>query len=118
MINYSKYLILVLFLGWFLPLKAQQKDAIQWKTWPELEQAFKKEPKPVFMFFHAKWCAYCKKIQREVFSNIEVIQKINKEYYAVEMDVERTDTIQFDGIEFVNRQPLKKRNGVHDFHCY
>lgn len=110
----SKYLLLLLLLGFLQPLKAQQKDAIHWKTWPELEQALEKKPKPVFVFFHAEWCAYCKKIQREIFTNKEVIEKINKDYYAVEMDVERTDTIQFDGLSFHNSQALKKRNGVHD----
>jgi len=112
--KYSKYLILLLLLGFFHPLRAQQNDAINWKTWPELEQALHKEPKPVFVFFHAEWCAYCKKIQREIFTKKEVIEKINKEYYAVEMDVERTDTIQFDGLNFSNTQALKKRNGVHE----
>ncbi|MDT0675283.1 thioredoxin family protein [Autumnicola musiva] len=92
---------------------AQNSDEINWKTWPKLEQALQNEPKPVFIFFHAEWCAYCKKIEREVFTNKEVIKKINSDYYAVEMDVETTDTISFDNIEFINKQSLIQRNGVH-----
>ncbi|PVW15055.1 thioredoxin family protein [Marixanthomonas spongiae] len=94
--------------------KAQNPDEIQWKTWPELEQALKKEPKPVFIFFHADWCVYCKKIERVVFNKLAVIQKINKNYYAVEMNVESTDTITFDTVEFKNTQARTQRNSVHE----
>lgn len=30
------------------------------------------------------------------------------------MDVERTDTISFEGAKFANKQALTKRNGVHE----
>tara|TARA_R100000935_G_C2809144_1_gene154155 strand:+ start:74 stop:511 length:438 start_codon:yes stop_codon:yes gene_type:complete len=93
---------------------AQNKDKINWITWNELEQALQKKPKPVFIFFHAKWCAYCKKIKREIFPKEEVVKKINSEYYAVEMDVEVTDTISFDKVKFMNKQSLTQRNGIHE----
>lgn len=94
--------------------KAQSDSEIEWKSWPELERAIKDEPKPVFIFFHAKWCAYCKKIERKIFTKPEVIKKLNTDYYAVEMDIERTDTITFEGVSFTNKQALTKRNGVHE----
>lgn len=106
------YFLFILLLV-FPIVNAQKKAEINWKSWPELEQALEKESKPVFIFFHAEWCAYCKKIEREIFTNHEVIKKINSNYYAVEMDVETTDTIHFDQVEFVNKQALTQRNGVH-----
>ncbi len=105
--------LLLFFLLVYPVVNAQVKAEINWKSWSELEQALEEESKPVFIFFHAEWCAYCKKIEREIFTNPEVINKINSSYYAVEMDVETTDTIHFDNIEFVNKQALKQRNGVH-----
>lgn len=94
--------------------KAQSAPGINWKKWSELELSMEKETKPVFIFFHAKWCDYCQKIEREVFTKPEVIQKINNDYIAVEMDVEQTDTITFEGIQFTNKQALTKRNGIHE----
>lgn len=104
----------ILALFGFLTINAQEDQEIQWKSWPELEQALKEEPRPVFIFFHAEWCAYCKKIEREIFTKQVVIKKINSAYYAVEMDVEGKDSISFDGVLFTNKQSLKKRNGVHE----
>jgi len=110
-----KYLIyfLLFFLIGISPAKSQHNDEINWKTWEELEQALHKEPKPVFVFFHAEWCAYCKKIEREIFTQKKIINKLNANYYAVKMDVETKDSITFDGVKFTNKQSLTKRNGVH-----
>jgi len=108
------FCLITLLLVGFSFVSAQSDSKIHWKSWTELEKAIKKEPKPVFIFFHAEWCAYCKKIERKIFTKEEVIQKINSDYYAVEMDVERTDTITFGGDKFTNKQALTKRNGVHE----
>ena len=110
--NFVCYIFI--FLAGVISLEAQDDAEINWKTWPELEQAIKEEPKPIFIFFHAKWCAYCKKIERKIFKRPEVIAKLNSKYYAVEMDVELTDTITFDGVKFINKQALTKRNGIHE----
>jgi len=91
-----------------------QNKGINWKTWAELEEALEDHPKPVFVYFHADWCAYCKKIKREVFTKKEVIEKINTHYYAVNMDIETTQSITFDGVTFVNKQAETKRNGIHE----
>jgi thioredoxin-related protein len=105
--------LFLLFSGLYIA-KAQEKESINWKSWNQLEETLKVEPKPVFIFFHAEWCVYCKKIERQIFTNPAIIQKINESYYAVEMDVERTDTITFDGTDFTNKQALKQRNGIHE----
>ncbi|WP_203256493.1 thioredoxin family protein [Hyunsoonleella ulvae] len=91
-----------------------QNEKINWLSWSQLENALKEEPKPVLIFFHADWCAYCKKMKRKVFTNASVIQQVNTDYYAVEMDVETKDTIVFDGVTFVNTEAEKKRNGIHE----
>mgnify|MGYP000232479438 CR=1 FL=1 len=91
-----------------------QKPTIEWKTWAELEHALIEQPKPVLVYFHAEWCAYCKKITRDVFTKEEVIKKINTDYYAVNMDIETTQPIILDGVTFVNKQAKTKRNGVHE----
>ncbi|WP_028377220.1 thioredoxin family protein [Leeuwenhoekiella sp. MAR_2009_132] len=95
-------------------LAAQDRAQINWISWEQLEDSLVEKPKKTFIFFHADWCAYCKKIDRVVFTKPEVIKKINKEFYALRMNVETTDTIHFDGQIFTNKQHLTKRNGVHE----
>lgn len=106
--------LLLLFSIGLHPATAQSNNTINWMSWSQLKQALNNEPKPVFIFFHAEWCAYCKKIEREIFTYPDVINKLNTSYYAVEMDVETTEIIEFDGIKFTNKQAIKQRNGVHE----
>ncbi|MFT7052050.1 MAG: thioredoxin-related protein [Psychroserpens sp.] len=110
-----KHIFLSLVFSCFVMVSYSQSDkAIEWKTWAQLEHALNEQPKPVLIYFHADWCAYCKKLDREVFTNTEVVERINRDYYAVEMDVESLDTIVFDGMTFVNTQAKTKRNAVHE----
>ncbi len=104
-------LLLVLCYG---NLAAQNRAQINWLSWEELDSALVTKPKKTFLFFEADWCAYCKKIDRVVFTKPGIIQKLNKDYYAVRMNVETQDSIYFDGKVFTNTQSLTRRNGVHD----
>ncbi|MCL8000732.1 thioredoxin family protein, partial [Brucella sp. 21LCYQ03] len=72
------------------------------------------EPKKTLIFFQADWCVYCKKMEREVFTNPAVITRINQYYYAVQLDVETTDSIFFDGQLFTNKSVKKRRGQYHD----
>ena len=107
-------LLIFICLGSYSNAISQNSTEIHWKTFPELETAIKENPKPVFIFFHAEWCAYCKKIERKIFTKTEVIDILNTEYYAVQMDVETQDSIVFDNVIFTNRQSLTQRNGIHE----
>lgn len=109
-----KYIAFLCFLNSFGLTAFAQDEIIQWISWSQFETALIEKPKPVLVFFHADWCAYCKKIKRNAFANKDVVQRINEDYYAVEMDVESKDSIVFAGVTFINSQSKTKRNGIHD----
>lgn len=109
-----RVLVFITLLGLASPALSQDQDGIAWKSWGELEQALTVQPKPVFIFFHSSWCAYCKKMQRKALKNPEVIQLLNRDYYAVTMDVETLERIFFDNQWFENKQAQSQRNGVHE----
>ena len=52
---------------------------INWLSFEQLEDSLQQEPKPVFIYFYADWCAYCKKMDRHAFKNLEVIQQLSNE---------------------------------------
>ncbi|GGF45486.1 hypothetical protein GCM10011339_37470 [Echinicola rosea] len=90
------------------------QEKIRWLTFEQLEDSLEKSPKKVFIDFYTDWCTYCKKMDKMVFTNPEVIALLNREYYPVRMNAETRDTIHFDGLTLANHQATDKRPGIHD----
>ncbi|SDR81176.1 Thioredoxin-like domain-containing protein [Gillisia sp. Hel1_33_143] len=91
---------------------AQNKENTQWISFEQLEDSLKVKPKKVFIDFYADWCMPCIRMQKEVFTNPAIVSKLSKEYYAVQMNVETTDTIFFGNQMFVNER-ANRRNPIH-----
>jgi thioredoxin-related protein len=91
-----------------------QDEGIRWLSFEQLEDSLAVAPRKVFIDFYADWCVYCKKMDRVAFRDPEVISRLNREYYAVRMNAETSDTIAFDGQLYTNPEFGKKRNPVHE----
>ncbi len=90
-----------------------QEKSIRWLSFDQLDDSLANRPKKVFVDFYTDWCTYCRKMDKVVFTNSEVIEQLNDSYYAVRMDAESLDTISFEGQQFINDQVGKTRNPVH-----
>ncbi|SJN34067.1 thioredoxin family protein [Sphingobacterium sp. JB170] len=95
-------------------ISAQQKKSVNWITFEQLSDSLQIKPKKVLLFFHTEWCAYCRKMQNEVFTNPQVINDINERYYAVSFDAESTDSIYFEGHLLKNASNKKRVGHNHD----
>ncbi|MDR5591460.1 thioredoxin family protein [Christiangramia sp. SM2212] len=90
-----------------------QQNEINWIDFEDLDVALETETKPVVIYFYTDWCAYCKKMDRNAFKNSEVVSTLNQDFYAVKMNAESTEHIEFDGQVFTNEQSKIQRNGIH-----
>ena len=80
-----------------LLLSYSAKAQVQWLTFEKLDSALKDNPKPILLDFYTDWCTYCKKMDREVFTNDTVIEKLNQSFYAVMFNAESDRKVNFDG---------------------
>jgi thioredoxin-related protein len=91
---------------------------IKWMSMNEALEAQKKQPKKIFMDAYTTWCGPCKLLDKNTFSNEDVIEYINKHYYPVKFNAEGTEEITYRGTTFKNPNfdPNRRgRNSQHDF---
>ena len=104
------YVLVILF---FYPLCHYGQERINWIDFAQLDSLLAVSPRETLLFIHTDWCSYCRKMEQEIFTKKEIVQLINKRYYAVKLDAESIDEIAFDRSIW---KPLSKRKKTEQFH--
>lgn len=97
---------------------SSQAQEIKWMSMNEALAAQKKNPKKIFMDAYTEWCGPCKLLDKNTFTNKDVIAFLNKNYYPVKFNAEGTEKINYQNRLFENPgyDPDRKgRNSMHDF---
>lgn len=89
-------------------------------NWVSLEEALalqKKEPKKILMDVYTNWCGPCKMLDKNTFHNKDVVEYVNKHYYAVKFNAEGNDVVKYQGATYSNPgykpEMASRRNSVH-----
>ncbi|MEM7186637.1 MAG: thioredoxin family protein [Bacteroidota bacterium] len=95
---------------------------INWMTMNEAVAAQAKNPKKIFVDMYTNWCGPCKLLDRNTFSNKDVIKYINKNFYAVKFNGEGNEPVTDSKRTYTNPgyDPAKanRRNSQHQFATY
>lgn len=76
-------------------------EEIHWLTSvEELQMKMAQQPKKVIVDMYTGWCGWCKKMDADTYTNPSVVKYINNNYYALKLDAERKDTINFQGKQY------------------
>lgn len=88
-------------------------------NWQTIEQASKvdltKNKKMFFVDFATSWCGWCKRMDRESFSDPVVSAILNKYYIPVKFDAEGSSTFTWNGKKYSNPQVAGQKPQVHPF---
>ncbi|MEW5995099.1 MAG: DUF255 domain-containing protein, partial [Candidatus Zixiibacteriota bacterium] len=93
-------------------------DSIDWMRYDEGLKKAKKEDKHVFIDFTAKWCGWCKKMDRETFSKHEVIAMINENFVPVKVDGDSRRELDIDGYKISERDLTRHVFKVRGFPAF
>ncbi|MHA7128637.1 thioredoxin family protein [Algoriphagus namhaensis] len=84
-------------------LWAQEK--IEWLKFEDAVAKNKSNPKMILVDVYTDWCGWCKKMDKQTFTDPAVIDYVNKEFYAVKLNAEDTKrTFDFMGKSYSEAQ--------------
>lgn len=96
-----------------LSLSAQQ---INWMSFEDAVNAQKVTPKKIFVDAYTIWCGPCKLLDKNTFSNPDLIAFMNENYYAVKFNAEGNETVTFKGKKYTNPGFNPNSNGRNSSH--
>ena len=92
---FAAFLILTSFVP--QPISTSDVGMINWMTWEDAMEAQKITPRKIFIDVYTDWCGYCKKMDQTTFQNRDIIRALSDEFYAIKLDAERKDVIEYNG---------------------
>lgn len=95
---------------------------IPWVSMSEVEGLVKKNPKKILVDVYTPWCGPCKMMDRNTFTNEDIINQVGKNFYAVKFNAEGPEKLNFMGKEYGNPNydpaRAKTRNGRHQLSSF
>ena len=96
----------------FQPSPIGNGATIKWYTWEEAIELNKENPKKIFIDVYTDWCHWCKVMDKNTFTDADVIEYMNEHFYAVKFNAEQREDVQFSDHTF--KFIAQGRRGVHE----
>ena len=94
------------------PAAVSEGTAIKWMSFEEAVEKSKTNPKKIFIDLYTEWCGWCKRMDHDTFSDEDIANYLNKNYYSVKFDAEFKGDIVYNGKTYKFVQ--NGRRGYHE----
>lgn len=87
---------------------------IKWVSWEEAVELNKQVPRKIFVDIYTDWCGWCKRMDATTFQDPEVVRYVSEYFYAVKLNAEQRETINFRDVEYkFHAVEQSRRGGIH-----
>lgn len=79
-------------------------EDLKWTDWNSGYPRGIKEKKIILIDAYTEWCGWCKKMDKDTYTNPEIIRKINKYFIPVKFNPELQGTYYIDSVAYTGRE--------------
>lgn len=88
---------------------------IEWLDYDKGLIKGKEENKHIFIDFTAKWCGWCKKLDRETFVDPKVVKMLEEHFVSIKVNGESKRKLNIDGYIVTEQDLTRREYGVRGF---
>lgn len=101
------------------PKVEEKSDSITWLTYPEGMAKIKQaEGKHLLIDFTASWCGWCKRMDKDTFSDKEIISYINENFIPVKVWGDSDKLLDIDGYQISEKDLTEDDFGVRGYPAF
>lgn len=89
-------------------------NELHWQKFEDALSTAKKDDKIILVSFYTDWCGWCKKMDRETYSDAEIKNMLNKDFVSVKINPEKPGSINLPNGS-ISFQQLASELGVRSF---
>ena len=97
------------------PANETDSAGVKWYGYEEGWEKAKAENKHMFVDFTATWCGWCKKLEKNTFSQPEVIEALNNDFVPVKVWDHSKKIVNIDGYKISEKDLIRKEFKVRGF---
>ncbi len=83
------------------------KAELEWLSFEKAVEMQQKNPKKIVLDIYTDWCGWCKKMDKNTYTDQEVIKILNEKYYFVKLNAEQKEDIIYKDKTFKFKQEYK-----------
>jgi thioredoxin-related protein len=105
-----KKLILMIFFSAITSIGFSQ---LKTRSFEEADRLQHIQKKKIIIFIHTDWCQFCQRMKQTTFKNQEIIEKLNSDFYFIDLNAEEKRDIVFNNQTF-KYKPSGNNVGIHE----
>ena len=74
-------------------LPASARNQIQWRSYEDGKSIAQSESKKIFLNFRADWCNYCRTMEKNTFTDADIVAFLNSNFISIKIDVDREKSV-------------------------
>jgi len=75
------------------PAQVSDTSNINWQGYAQGMDLAKNQNKHVFLYFHADWCTYCKKLKTTTFQDAAVLKYLKENFVSIAVDTDKNQEL-------------------------